>query len=79
MIRLIVIAMYYLQLEILLPSLCQILINAWFCCRLINVENTEGTIKNGQSSKTDNTGYTRRRKSKQKQNTICVKHHNVNG
>ena len=74
--RLIVVVMYYLQLEILLPSLCQILINAWFCCRLINVENTEGTIKNGQSSETGNTGHTRRRKSKQKHNTICVRHHN---
>ena len=74
--RLIVVVMYYLQLEILLPSLCQILINVWFCCRLINVENTEGTIKNGQSSETGNTGYTRRRKSKQKHNTICVRHHN---
>ena len=54
MMRLIVVVMYYLQLEILLPSLCQILINAWFCCRLINVENTEGTIKNGQSSEIGN-------------------------
>jgi hypothetical protein len=54
MMRLIVVVMYYLQLEMLLPSLCQILINAWFCCRLINVENTEGTIKNGQSSEIGN-------------------------
>ena len=30
-----------------------------------------GTIKNGQSRENDSIGYTRRRKSKQKQNTIC--------
>ena len=34
--------------------------------------NTDGTIKNGQSKKTGNTGYTRRRKTKQKHNTTCV-------
>jgi hypothetical protein len=38
-------------------------------------ENTESAIKNGQSSKTGNIGYTRRRKTKQKHNTICVGHH----
>ena len=38
-------------------------------------ENTESTIKNGQSSKTGNIGYTRRRETKQKHNTICVGHH----
>ena len=38
-------------------------------------ENTESAIKNGQSSKTGNIGYTRRRKTKQIHNTICVGHH----
>ena len=36
------------------------------------LENTEGAIKNGQSRETGNKGYTRRRKTKQKHNTICV-------
>ena len=43
-------------------------------------------IKNGQSWETDNKGHTRRRRAKQKHNTICVEHHyaqtntsNVNG
>ena len=40
-------------------------------------ENTEGAIKNGQSRKTGNIGHTRRRKTKQKHNTICVGHHYV--
>jgi hypothetical protein len=39
------------------------------------LENTEGAIKNGQSRKTGNIGYTRQRKTKQKHNTICVGHH----
>ena len=39
------------------------------------LENTEGAIKNGQSRETGNIGYTRRRKTKQKHNTICVRHH----
>ena len=39
------------------------------------LENNEGTIKNGQSRETDNIRYTRRRKTKQKHNTICVGHH----
>jgi len=39
------------------------------------LENTEGTIKNGQSRETDNTGHTRRRKTKQKLNPICAGHH----
>jgi hypothetical protein len=30
---------------------------------------------NRQSTETDNTVYTRRRKTKQKHNTICVEHH----
>ena len=38
------------------------------------LENTEDAIKNGQSRETGNTGYTRRRKTKQKHNTICVGH-----
>ena len=32
-------------------------------------------IKNGQSRETGNIGYTRRRKTKQKHNTIYVGHH----
>jgi hypothetical protein len=32
-------------------------------------------IKNGQSRRTEGIGYTRQRKTKQKQNTICVGHH----
>jgi hypothetical protein len=41
------------------------------------LENTEGTIKNGQCRKTGSIGYTRRRQTKQKHNTICVGHHYV--
>jgi hypothetical protein len=39
------------------------------------LENIEGAIKNGQSRETSNIRYTRRRKTKQKHNTICVGHH----
>jgi hypothetical protein len=39
------------------------------------LENTEGTIKNGQSRETGNIRYTRQRKTKQKHNTIFVGHH----
>jgi hypothetical protein len=39
------------------------------------LENTEGAFKNGQSIEIGNIGYTRRRKTKQKRNTICVGHH----
>ena len=42
------------------------------------LENTEGTITNGQSRETGKIGYTRRRKTKQKHNTICVGHTNRN-
>jgi ribosome assembly protein YihI (activator of Der GTPase) len=38
------------------------------------LENTEGAIKKGQSRETGNIGYTRRRKTKQKHNMICVGH-----
>jgi hypothetical protein len=41
------------------------------------LENTEGANKNGQSRKTGNIGHTRRRKTKQKHNTICVGHHHT--
>jgi len=41
------------------------------------LEYTKGTIKNGQSRENGNIGYTRRRKTKQKHNTICVGHHNT--
>ena len=34
------------------------------------LENTERVMKNGQSRETGNIGYTRRRKTKQKHNTI---------
>ena len=37
-------------------------------------ENTEGTIKKGQSRETCNIEYTRRRK-KEKNNTVCAGHH----
>jgi hypothetical protein len=38
-------------------------------------ENTEGAIKNGQSRETGNIGFTRRRQTKQKHNTLCVGNH----
>jgi hypothetical protein len=41
------------------------------------LENTERAIKKGQSRETGNIGYTRRRKTKQKHNTICIGHHYV--
>jgi hypothetical protein len=44
---------------------------------LITLENTEGAIKKGKSREIGNIGYTRRRKTKQKHNTICVGHHYV--
>jgi len=45
-----------------------------FLCLLheLTLENTEGAITKGQSRKIGNTGYTRRRKTKQKHNTICI-------
>ena len=39
------------------------------------LEITAGAIKRGQSRTHGNIGYTRRRKTKQKHNTICVGHH----
>jgi hypothetical protein len=41
-------------------------------------ENTEGAIKNGQSRETGNIGFTRRRQTKQKHNTLCVGNHYKN-
>jgi len=38
------------------------------------LENTDVAIKNEQSRDTGNIGYTRRRQTKQKHNTICVGH-----
>jgi len=38
------------------------------------LENTEGAIKEGQWRETGNIGYTGRRKTKQKHNTIYVGH-----
>jgi hypothetical protein len=46
-----------------------------FLLCLQTLENTEGAIKYGQSRETGNIGYTRRRKTKQRHNTICVWHH----
>ena len=40
------------------------------------LENTEGAILNGQFRETCNIGHARRRKTKQKHNTLCV--NNVN-
>jgi hypothetical protein len=37
----------------------------------------EGAIKNGQSREIGNIGYTTWRKTKQKDNTICVGHHYI--
>jgi len=39
------------------------------------LDNTEGAIIKGHSRETGNIPYTRRRKTKQKHNTICVGHH----
>jgi len=39
------------------------------------LENTEGAMNNGQSKEIGTLGHTRRRQTKQKQNTICVGHH----
>jgi hypothetical protein len=39
------------------------------------LENTEGAIKKGNFRETGNIGYTKGRKTKQKQSTICVGHH----
>jgi hypothetical protein len=39
------------------------------------LENIEGDINNGQSRETGNIGYTRRRWTKQKYNTICDRYH----
>ena len=39
------------------------------------LKKTEGAIKNGECRETGNIGYTRRRQTKQKYNTIYVRHH----
>jgi hypothetical protein len=39
---------------------------------IINIRDNAGAIKNGLSRETDNIGHTRRRQTKQRQNTICV-------
>ena len=41
------------------------------------LDNTEEAIQNWRSRDTDNRGNTRRRKTKQKHNTICIGHHYV--
>jgi hypothetical protein len=67
-----------------LPYLYQIsiLIEFFFSKRIIKCGSLtlkgiqdEGAIKHGQSRETGNIGYTRRRKTKQKHNTIYVGHH----
>ena len=39
------------------------------------LQKTQGGITNRQSRKTVNRGYTSRRKTRQRHNTICVGHH----
>ena len=39
-----------------------------------NPENTEEAIKNGQSRETGNIAHTRRRQTKQKHHTTCVRY-----
>jgi hypothetical protein len=41
----------------------------------MNVREYQRGNKKGESRETVNIGYTRRRKTKQKHNTICVGHH----
>jgi len=41
------------------------------------LENTTGAITKGHPRETGNIGYTRRRKTKQKQNTIFVEHYSI--
>jgi len=43
----------------------------------INVREYGKVYQNGQSRETGNTGSTTRRQTKQKYNTICVRHHYV--
>ena len=43
----------------------------------INVREYQRVIKIWQSRETGNIGYTRRRRTKQKHNTICVGHHHT--
>ena len=53
----------------------------WCCCEdwdISTLENTEGTIKNGQSIVTGYIWYTRRRQPKQKFNTIYGSKHKYN-
>jgi hypothetical protein len=54
-------------------SICFLL--AWVLKQ--KLDYTEGTIKKGQSRDTGTVGYTRRRKTKQKHNTICAEHHHT--
>jgi hypothetical protein len=41
----------------------------------MNVTEYRRAIENGQSRETGNIGYARRRKTKQRHNTICIGHH----
>ena len=50
----------------------------WVHGMIWTLENTEGAIKTRQSREAGNIGYTRRRKTKQKHNTICIGHHYAN-
>jgi len=49
----------------------------YFIChhQWIKLENTEGAFANEQFREIGNIGHTRRRKTNQKHNTICVGHH----
>jgi hypothetical protein len=52
--------------------LCEYLHTINVKCVTSTLENIEGANKNGPSRETDILGYTPRRKTKQKHNTICV-------
>jgi hypothetical protein len=51
-------------------EICNGCINIYLRCTKLNVENTEGAIKDGQYIKTGKIGYTKRRKTKQRHHTI---------
>ena len=61
-----------------LSTIFQLYRDGKFCCwgkPGYTLENTEGAIKNGQSTEAGSIGYTRRRKAKQKHNTIYSEQH----
>jgi hypothetical protein len=60
------------------PFLCLFYLCLQLCSQrkpVHTLENIEEAIKYGQSLETGNIGYTRRRQTKKKHNTICVGHH----